>query len=143
MSDLTVLVSPTPIYPRQNFTSGFNFARQSQNDLTRPVMVILESVDPDEDGPRSPVEVSSLNAALLSPPRRTYRASRSPPPQRPASAPPLTLLPTSTESHNTPPLADVPRRIFSSSTPTDRSELSRPPPPLCMSTRSSFQRCML
>ena len=137
MSDLTVLVSPTPLYPRQN-TSGFNFVRPSQNDLARPVMVTLENVDPDEDGPRSPVEVSSLNAALLSPPRRTYKAPRpSPPPRRPASAPPLTLQPVSPESDNTPLIADVPRRVFSSSTPTDKSELSRPPPPLCERTRYS------
>ncbi|KAH0838889.1 hypothetical protein J3R83DRAFT_7316 [Lanmaoa asiatica] len=130
MSDLTVLVSPTPLYPKQN-SLGFNFARRSQNDLAaRPVMVILESVDLDEDGPRSPVEVSDLNAAFLSPPRRTYKASRSPSLQRPASAPPLTVLPTSSESLDTPPIADVPRRVSSSSTPTDRSELSRPPPPL-------------
>ncbi|KAG9310512.1 hypothetical protein JVU11DRAFT_9659 [Chiua virens] len=129
MSDLTVLVSPTPFYPKQN-SLAFNFARRSQNDLTRPVMVTLESVDSDEGGPRSPVEVSDLNAAFLSPPRRTYRASRSPPPQRPVSAPPLTFESTASDSIDTPPIADVPRRFSSSSTHTDRSELSRPPPPL-------------
>ena len=131
MSDLTVLVSPTPLYPKQH-SLGFNFARQSQNDLTRPVMITLENVDTDDDGPRSPVEVSNLDTAFLSPPRRTFKASKSPPPQRPASAPPLTVLPASSEdSFNTPPIADVPRRVFSPSTPADRSELSRPPPPLC------------
>ncbi|KAN0101306.1 hypothetical protein V8E55_001290 [Tylopilus felleus] len=130
MSDLTVLVSPTPLYPKQH-SLGFNFARQSQNDLTRPVMITLENVDTDDDGPRSPVEVSNLDTAFLSPPRRTFKASKSPPPQRPASAPPLTVLPASSEdSFNTPPIADVPRRVFSPSTPADRSELSRPPPPL-------------
>jgi hypothetical protein len=127
MSDLTVLVSPTPLYPKQN-SSGFNFARRN---LTRPVMVTLESVDTNEDGPPSPVEVSTLNTALLSPPRRTFKASRSSPPQRPASAPPLTVLPTSSEeSLDTLPIADVPRRSFSSYTHTDNSQLSRPPPPL-------------
>ncbi|KAF8553538.1 hypothetical protein OG21DRAFT_1477310 [Imleria badia] len=131
MSDLTVLVSPTPLYPKQS-PLGFNFARlnRSQNDLSRPVMVTLESVDTDEDGPRSPVEVSSLNTAFLSPPRKSFRAR---PPQRPASAPPLTASLPSSEpaSPITPPIADiVPRRFFSTSTPLDRSELSRPPPPL-------------
>ncbi|KAI9455876.1 hypothetical protein HD554DRAFT_2207375 [Boletus coccyginus] len=128
MSDLTVLVSPTPLYPKHN-PLGFNFARRSQHDLTRPVMVTLESVDTDEDGPHSPVEVSTLNTAFLSPPRRTFKASRSSP-QRPASAPPLTAPPSSEESLSTPLIADVPRRTFSSYTHTDRSELSRPPPPL-------------
>lgn len=136
MSDLTVLVSPTPLYPKQS-SLGFNFARRSQNDLSRPVMVTLESVDSDEDGPRSPVEVSNLNAAFLSPPRRTFKSSKSPPPQRPASAPPLTVLPVSSEftSH----IVDVPRRVSSSSTPTDRSQLSPPPPPLCECTHKSFK----
>ncbi|KAG8220278.1 hypothetical protein J3R82DRAFT_1372 [Butyriboletus roseoflavus] len=129
MSDLTVLVSPTPLYPKQN-SLGFNFARRSENDLTRPVMVTLESVDSDEEGPRSPVEVSNLNAEFLSPPRRTYKASRSSPPQRPASAPPLTVLPTSLELLDPPPIAGVPRRAFSPSTSTHRREISRPPPPL-------------
>ncbi|KAF8123153.1 hypothetical protein EV363DRAFT_1357592 [Boletus edulis] len=129
MSDLTVLVSPTPLYPVKQNSLVFNLARRSQNDLTRPVMITLDSVD--TNGPRSPVEVSNFDAAFLSPPRRTFRAARSPPPQRPASAPPLTVLPISSEvSLSTPHIADIPRRVFSSSTPTDRCELSRPLPPL-------------
>ncbi|KAF8425050.1 hypothetical protein L210DRAFT_3567663 [Boletus edulis BED1] len=120
MSDLTVLVSPTPLYPVKQNSLVFNLARRSQNDLTRPVMITLDGVD--TNGPRSPVEVSNFDAAFLSPPRRTFRAARSPPPQRPASAPPLTVLPISSEVSL--------ERVFSSSTPTDRCELSRPLPPL-------------
>ncbi|KAF8122071.1 hypothetical protein EV363DRAFT_1588206 [Boletus edulis] len=63
----------------------------------QPVMIALESVDTSEDGPPAPVEGSSFDAAFLSPPRRTFRAARSPPPRRPASAPPLTALPISSE----------------------------------------------
>ncbi|KAF9219058.1 hypothetical protein BS17DRAFT_718703 [Gyrodon lividus] len=137
MSDLTVLVSPTPLYPRQH-SLAFNFARRSQNDLTttsRPVMVTLERMDPDEV-PSSPVQVHALNTALLSPPKNTFKATRSPPqvPQpRPSSAPPL-LTPSVTSTSDseplTPPRANFSRRVFSSFAPTNKGELSRPPPPL-------------
>ncbi|KAF8840275.1 hypothetical protein BDN67DRAFT_878269, partial [Paxillus ammoniavirescens] len=137
MSDLTVLVSPTPLYPRQHSLT-FSFASQSQNDLTttRPVMVTLESVDSDEE-PSSPVQVRALNDALLSPPRNTFKAARTSPgrpPQRPSSAPPLCAPPStgpiSDPESVTPPSRSFSGRVFSSFAPTDRSELSRPPPPL-------------
>ncbi|KIK94616.1 hypothetical protein PAXRUDRAFT_782392 [Paxillus rubicundulus Ve08.2h10] len=135
MSDLTVLVSPTPLYPRQHSLT-FSFARQSQNDLTttRPVMVTLESVDSDEE-PSSPVQVRALNEALLSPPRNTFKAARTSSarsPQRP-SVPPL-RVPSSTGISDpesvAPPSRKISGRVFSSFAPTNRSELSRPPPPL-------------
>ncbi|KAF8431178.1 hypothetical protein L210DRAFT_3560973 [Boletus edulis BED1] len=93
------------------------------------VMIALESVDTSEDGPPAPVEGSSFDAAFLSPPRRTFRAARSPPPRRPASAPPLTALPISSELSFS--------AFFSSSTPTDRCELSRPLPSLYECTKQS------
>ncbi|KAF9235712.1 hypothetical protein BU15DRAFT_51051 [Melanogaster broomeanus] len=135
MSDLTVLVSPTPIYPPQH-SLGFNFARRSQNDLTTsrpaPVMVTLESVDPD-DAPSSPVAVRTLNDALLSPPRNTFKATSSPRqvPRRPSSAPPIRSPSSVSDSQSVaPPRVNASRRLFSSFTSTNRSELSRPPPPL-------------
>ncbi|KAG6333343.1 hypothetical protein ID866_5749 [Astraeus odoratus] len=79
MSDLTVLVSPTSIYPQQSRSFGLNFSCRSQNDLTtnRPVMVVLEDVDSDETPPSPVVGTHMQNNTLLSPPRNTFRALRS------------------------------------------------------------------
>ncbi|KAH7917988.1 hypothetical protein BV22DRAFT_1115488 [Leucogyrophana mollusca] len=131
MADLTVLVSPTPLYPRPN-SLNFNFARRSQTDLTtrRPVMVTLQTPDP---APSSPPEKQPIDDALLSPPRNTFKASRSPP-KRPASAPPtqpsFAIEPQRVPASG-PPRSTFQRRVVSSFTSnTPHNELIRPPPPL-------------
>ncbi|KAH7886472.1 hypothetical protein F5I97DRAFT_1806994 [Phlebopus sp. FC_14] len=131
MSDITVLVLPTTP-PRHSF--GFNFARRSQNDLTqtahRPVMITLERVD-SGDVPPSPVDARTLNEALLSPPKNTFKAARFPlqVPKRSASEPPHTSL-TRTSDASNPQKRTFTDRYSPSVASTHRGELLRPPPPL-------------
>ncbi|KAH6897808.1 hypothetical protein BKA70DRAFT_1116022 [Coprinopsis sp. MPI-PUGE-AT-0042] len=156
MSDLTVLVSPTPMIPQ---TRGLFGRRQSQ--FSRPIMVTLES-EPDstQDSAtlKSAAGVSetaarrgrpSRDTALLSPPINTWKSPR--PRHRPTrsqSAPPggirLEKHQDSAEQQeakrksfelseailNRPPVR--PLKSFNSSfsnTPRP-GELLRPPPPL-------------
>ncbi|KIJ62404.1 hypothetical protein HYDPIDRAFT_30375 [Hydnomerulius pinastri MD-312] len=93
-------------------------------------MVTLENADSNETPP-SPVEARALNESLLSPPKNTFKAVRSPPqvPRRPSSAPPLSS-PSTLSEPVTQPRGHFSRRVFSSFTPTNKSELLRPPPPL-------------
>ncbi|KDR71658.1 hypothetical protein GALMADRAFT_143905 [Galerina marginata CBS 339.88] len=106
MTDLTVLVSPIPLYPD---TGNFSFGRRSTHPLARPIMVTLETeidqeadrekpnvVSPvDEDfveQPTSPPRRSRtpriVDSNLLSPPINTWKARPRHRPTRSQSAPP-------------------------------------------------------
>lgn len=77
MSDLTVLVSPTSVYPnRSHSLTNLRFkARPSLHDHSqKPVMVVLESVDESDEPPPSPVQVRATNTSFLSPPKNTFKA---------------------------------------------------------------------
>jgi hypothetical protein len=160
MTDLTVLVSPIPLYPNRN---DFSFGRPKQ-PLSRPIMVTLETevetheveaqeADNDSECHFYPQSRASENIridpGLLSPPVNTWK-SRSPPrpyryqhrPTRSQSAPPDRRAPMQEEKEH-----DVKRNSVESlqdtlpdrrSIPAFRSnsglgpgELVRPPPPLC------------
>jgi hypothetical protein len=95
MTDLTVLVSPMPLYPA--IKPGFIFGRRSPRPVSRPVMVTLESeIEPEdeadsEDKPHSSHtrRRSRADSTLLSPPPNTWTSRR--PRHRPTrsrSAPP-------------------------------------------------------
>ena len=150
MTDLTVLVSPIPIYPEQN---EFIFGR-SLRPLT-PIMVTLESeIDQEADQEeisqfnhkvppttpnrrvRSPTTVDNN---LLSPPVNTWRSRPRHRPSRSQSAPPERRSPPATSQDSS--AIVLGRALKRSSTPTllSRSitrggELVRPAPPLCMSS---------
>ena len=126
MTDLTVLVSPMPLYP---MTKGFTFGRSKSPALPRPIMVTLETeADPDDDSqnqarvesassshphsetpPRRSRRRSSgdTNPALLSPPVNTWKAPNTRPRHRP------------TRSQSAPPE----RRTFSESRSENRDSL--------------------
>ena len=163
MTDLTVLVSPIPLYPeRKDFTFG--------RSPLRPIMVTLETeIDEEADQSASKVQSSIddkdfinpppnstqkrirtptiVDSNLLSPPTNTWRSRPRHRPSRSQSAPP---------ERRSPPAASQDDRILefnnlagdlsgitlarslkrsSIPTPQTRSggELVRPPPPLCMS----------
>src|ERR1700733_264496 len=93
MTDLTVLVSPVPLYPAMK--KGFTFGRRSP--VSHPVMVTLETeIEPEESeadkndsGSSSPARV--IDFGLLSPPPNTWTSRRPRPRHRPTrsqSAPP-------------------------------------------------------
>ena len=127
MTDLTVLVSPMPLYP---MTKGFTFGRSKSPALPRPIMVTLETeADPDDDSqnqarvesassshphtetpPRRSRRRSSgdTNPSLLSPPVNTWKAPSTRPRHRP------------TRSQSAPPE----RRTFSESRSQNRDSLS-------------------
>src|SRR5262245_41725436 len=87
MADLTVLVSPSPLYVPQPTPITFTFAgRKRHSAVSRPVtpMITLESTHN-----RSPSEPSSKDQSLLSPPINTWKSRpKTFPPARPLSAPP-------------------------------------------------------
>ncbi|KIK04475.1 hypothetical protein K443DRAFT_130829 [Laccaria amethystina LaAM-08-1] len=110
MTDLTVLVSPMPLYP---MTKGFVFGRSKSPALPRPIMVTLETeADPDDDSQNQAGDESASSShphsdppprrsrrrssgdtdpALLSPPVNTWKSPRTRPGHRPTrsqSAPP-------------------------------------------------------
>ncbi|KAG2337387.1 hypothetical protein BDR05DRAFT_777468 [Suillus weaverae] len=127
MADVTVLVSPTPLYSRPQSALGFslNLARRSQPEFASPVMVTLETADPST-APSSPVEVRTFDEALLLPPRRSFRGHRNQSSiSRSQSAPPRQLSFSE-------PVKPPPQRVFSTFTATSTytRELSRPAPPL-------------
>ena len=108
MTDLTVLVSPIPIYPE---TKEFIFGRRSLRPLT-PIMVTLESeIDDSEEAdqeaskdkssidnkdfitpPTTPKRrtrtSTTVDSSLLSPPVNTWRSRPRHRPSRSQSAPP-------------------------------------------------------
>lgn len=107
MTDLTVLVSPMPLYPAMK--QGFIFGRRESNPVSRaPIMVTLESeIDPEEEAdegqssgkphslsPSTPrkgrVRPPRLDSTLLSPPINTWKSKPRPRhrPTRSQSAPP-------------------------------------------------------
>ncbi|KAG1721888.1 hypothetical protein EDB19DRAFT_1646137 [Suillus lakei] len=127
MADVTVLVSPTPLYSRPQSALGFNLnlARRSQPEFASPVMVTLETADP-ETAPSSPVEVRTFDEALLSPPQRSFRGHRNQSSiSRSQSAPPRQVSFSE-------PVKPPPRRVFSTfpTTSAYTRELPRPAPPL-------------
>lgn len=131
MADVTVLVSPTPLYSRPQSALGFslNLARRSQPDFASPVMVTLETADPST-APSSPVEVRTFDEALLLPPKRSFRGHRNQSSiSRSQSTPPRQVSFSE-------PVKAPPRHVFSTfpATSTHTRELPRPAPPLCESS---------
>ena len=150
MTDLTVLVSPIPIYPESN---EFIFGGRSLRPLT-PIMVTLESeIDEEadqeeisqfnyEDPPPIPNRrvrtPTTVDSNLLSPPVNTWRSRPRHRPSRSQSAPPERRSPPAISQDSS--AIATGRALKRSSTPTllSRSitrggELVRPAPPLCMS----------
>jgi len=111
MTDLTVLVSPLPLYPD---TKDFTFGRRTSRPLSKPIMVTLETeideaeadqrnpqvqVDTDFTSPRSPPRRSRtprvVDSNLLSPPVNTWKSRPRHRPTRSQSAPPERRTPVS------------------------------------------------
>lgn len=156
MTDLTVLVSPVPLYPAMK--KGFTFGRRSP--VSHPVMVTLETeIEPEESEADKNDSASSptfrvIDSGLLSPPRNTWTSRRPRPRHRPTrsqSAPPertnFTEFQENADQHPDvpsylgidllhPDTAPLPQQSSlppapSPLTPTTRGgELLRPPPPL-------------
>lgn len=75
MTDLTVLVSPIPIYPESN---EFVFGRRSLRPLT-PIMVTLETeIDKEADQEASKVESPTNDKDFITPPSTPKRRIRTP-----------------------------------------------------------------
>ena len=107
MTDLTVLVSPLPLYPD---TKDFTFGRRTSRPLSKPIMVTLETeideaeadqrepqvlpLPPDTEfiSPTSPPRRSRtprvVDSNLLSPPVNTWKSRPRHRPTRSQSAPP-------------------------------------------------------
>lgn len=157
MSDLTVLVSPIPLYPRP--PSPFSIASR-RNRSPSPIMVTLESERPSGSESDARTAGPSMDLALLSPPINTWKArNRSSTesyrprhrPTRSQSAPPTQIAfvnadeqpppPTSVDDISVPVQKPPMRRSatsfgsgysYSAEGMTMRGgELVRPPPPLC------------
>lgn len=135
MTDLTVLVSPTSVYPnRSHSLTNLRFKARSSSGSgslsQKPVMVVLESVDESDEPPSSPVQVGALNASFLSPPKNTFKApstselAKSLPSSSPS--PPRTFDEMGIYAHA------VPRRSYFSfkAVVQNRSSELRKPPPL-------------
>ncbi|KAG6827868.1 hypothetical protein H0H92_010168 [Tricholoma furcatifolium] len=99
MTDLTVLISPVPLYPAMK--PGFTFGRRNPQPHTRPIMVTLETErEPDNDGyasddgnkasspPRKSRSPRRFDSTLLSPPPNTWKSRPRHRPTRSQSAPP-------------------------------------------------------
>lgn len=145
MSDLTVLVSPTALYPIGSFNSAH---RSSESNLVSyrrtPVMVTLQTAE------SSPVLLSptTKDSSLLSPPANTWTSKSKSRPRsrnRSLSVPPPPLpAPALRDISATPTSAPAPRTLFrerltsqTAATPNfKRGEPVRPPPPLCRSPHS-------
>jgi hypothetical protein len=105
MTDLTVLVSPIPLYPD---TKDFSFGRRTTRPLSKPIMVTLETeidgeadqrkaqgqspADTDFISPTTPPRRSRtprvVDSNLLSPPVNTWKSRPRHRPTRSQSAPP-------------------------------------------------------
>ena len=163
MTDLTVLVSPIPIYPE---TNEFTFGRRPVRPLT-PIMVTLETeIDEEADQqasnakspinnmefitppttPKRPIRTpTTVDSNLLSPPVNTWRSRPRHRPSRSQSAPPERRPPVPSQDvrilgfnnlEGESSTIALGRTLKRSSTPTFLTrggELVRPPPPLCMS----------
>ncbi|KAF5376430.1 hypothetical protein D9615_008653 [Tricholomella constricta] len=160
MTDLTVLISPMPLYPAMKPT--FAFGRRNPQPASRPIMVTLETEkEPDEEeADDSQLQTQSFpprrsrsprfDSSLLSPPPNTWKSrprtrhrptrSHSAPPggrsrqkeeeEKPKSEAPLELAPLDF-------VRPTPRRsltAFPSGSSTRGGELIRPPPPLLRPT---------
>ncbi|KAF4622454.1 hypothetical protein D9613_009479 [Agrocybe pediades] len=77
MTDLTVLVSPIPLYPDAgNYTFG---KRRSIPPQSRPIMVVLEKDRDEEEGAdRVKLSQSPVDEDFINPPTSPYRRSRQP-----------------------------------------------------------------
>lgn len=161
MTDLTVLVSPTPLLPT---TRGL-FTKKTP--FSRPIMVTLEAeVDPsgrEEVNSRPPMSPQpdtgdfigrsprlsrthrNYDETLLSPPVNTWKAPKPRPRHRPTrsqSAPPERRSPVQEAEEGEEKRSQElpqdfgyrprpPRRAITSFTAGTGGELVRPPPPLC------------
>lgn len=160
MTDLTVLVSPIPIYPE---TNEFTFGRRRPVRPLTPIMVTLESeIDEEADQEADPpindsdfitppttpkrriTTQTTVDTNLLSPPVNTWRSRPRHRPTRSQSAPPERRPPPAPLEFNNlegdSSAIALGRALKRSSTPTllnrpitRGGELVRPPPPLCMS----------
>ncbi|KAF8198283.1 hypothetical protein K438DRAFT_2016358 [Mycena galopus ATCC 62051] len=76
MSDLTVLVSPIPLYPGPRPSSPFASIASRRKRSPSPIMVTLESTPPSQTESESAARTAgpSLDHALLSPPINTWKA---------------------------------------------------------------------
>ncbi|KAJ7666998.1 hypothetical protein DFH06DRAFT_254138 [Mycena polygramma] len=164
MSDLTVLVSPIPLYPRPP-SSPFASVASRRNRSPSPIMVTLESESPATSESAARTSGPSMDPALLSPPINTWKArprsrteSHQPRhrPTRSQSAPPTQMTfmiaaepptppPMSMDDFSVPPVRKPPIRrsktsfgsgyAYSAQGMTMRGgELVRPPPPLLRPT---------
>jgi len=153
MTDLTVLISPLPLYPSMN--QGFRFGRRSPKPASR-IMVTLESeVDPgsseEADGAQSRHSTPRrswsprFDSSLLSPPPHNRTPRRRHRPTRSRSAPPeggkRERVPETAETPeeevssvvvHVPFVQPAKKHIvaFPSGPTTQGGELIRPPPPL-------------
>ncbi|KAK7039392.1 hypothetical protein R3P38DRAFT_3390900 [Favolaschia claudopus] len=75
MSDLTVLVSPIPLYPSRP-SSPFASLASRRNRSPSPIMVTLESDKPESQsaGPSHTHTTHTLDPGLLSPPINTWKS---------------------------------------------------------------------
>ncbi len=80
MTDLTVLVSPIPLYPAPR--APLPFGRRTPRPASRPIMVTLESeIDPAEaaaDRPHTPTPTADSEGDFIDPPAERIRRARSP-----------------------------------------------------------------
>ncbi|KAF7361522.1 hypothetical protein MSAN_01185800 [Mycena sanguinolenta] len=139
MSDLTVLVSPIPLYPRPS--SPFSSIASRRNRSPSPIMVTLESSPPSMTESQARTDGPSMDPGLLSPPLNTWKSrprgrtdsqrprhrstrSQSAPPTQTTSIVPAepfssAPVPTSTDDLNlsarsgVPPIRKPPRRAAS------------------------------
>ena len=171
MTDLTVLISPLPLYPPT--TQGFSFGRRNPRPASR-IMVTLESeIDPasseEADGghpsqsrrstsiPRRRSRSPRFDSSLLSPPPHNRAPRPRHRPTRSRSAPPggrkRESVPDTAEKSEEEVSSEVTVHVpfvqpakkhivaFPSGPTTQGGELIRPPPPL----REFFQKnhCMI
>ncbi|KAF8057544.1 hypothetical protein FPV67DRAFT_1430264 [Lyophyllum atratum] len=141
MTDLTVLISPMPLYPLMK--PGFTFGRRNSRPTPRPIMVTLEtekepeelegddtkpsadqSTEPSPPSPPRRSRTPRFDAALLSPPPNTWKSRPRPRhrPTRSQSAPPeRKLIPGESGEQGERPGSGVPFELapldFARSTP--------------------------
>lgn len=78
MTDLTVLVSPIPLYPAPR--APLPFGRRTSRPVSRPIMVTLESEIGDDvaDRPHTPASLAASDSDFIAPPADPIRRTRSP-----------------------------------------------------------------
>ncbi|KJA15835.1 hypothetical protein HYPSUDRAFT_71787 [Hypholoma sublateritium FD-334 SS-4] len=76
MTDLTVLVSPIPLYPAPR--APLPFGRRTPRPASRPIMVTLESEIGDDVADRPHTPTSATDSDFIARPNEPVRRSRSP-----------------------------------------------------------------